>query len=161
MIFDFQIEQIIALLLISMLIIIFITDITYMLIPNKILLFFLPLFIIIRFIVPLDPWYIAWVGVIFGYVLIALIIIASKGGMGAGDMKLFGVVGIVLGLSHVLLTFFLAAIFGTIIGGAFMLFKKVERRQPIPFGPHIVAATIVTYFYGIKIIQFYLNMLLQ
>src|SRR5690625_7854949 len=50
MTFGFQVELIMALLLISMLIIIFITDITYMLIPNKILLFFLSFFIIIRFI---------------------------------------------------------------------------------------------------------------
>src|SRR5690625_6684762 len=114
MTFGFQVELIMALLLISMLIIIFITDITYMLIPNKILLFFLPLFIIIRFIVPLDSWYNSLVGAIVGYGLIALIFIVSMGGMGAGDLKLFGVVGIVIVLSHDILTFFLAAFFGTV-----------------------------------------------
>lgn len=157
--FGFQIELIVALFLISMLIIFVVTDITYMLIPNKILLFFLPIFIVLRLLVPLDPWYDSIIGAVAGYVLIAIIIIVSRGGMGAGDMKLFGVLGIVLGLSNVLLTFFLAAILGTLIGGAYMLFTKVDRKQPIPFGPHIAVASIVTYFYGKNIIQFYLTLL--
>lgn len=155
--FGFTSELIMALLLMSMLMILFVTDLQYMLIPNKILLFFLPLFIIMRFINPLIPWHQSITGAIGGFGLVAIIILVSKGGMGAGDMKLFGVLGIVLGLYSVLLTFFLAAFFGAVIGGILMLFKIIGRRQPIPFGPYIVMATIVTYFYGKPIIDIYFS----
>src|SRR5690625_4000908 len=97
-----------TLIFISFLMIVVVTDITYMVIPNKLLLFFLPIFITIRILYPLDPFYDAVLGAIIGFLLIALIIIISGGGMGAGDMKLFAVIGFVLGVQHFLLCFFLA-----------------------------------------------------
>lgn len=154
-----QLELITALLFISMLIIIFVSDITYMLIPNKILLFFLPFFAVMRIISPLDPWYNTLIGAVVGFGLIAVIILASNGGMGAGDMKFFGVLGIVLGLGNVLLTFFIAALLGAVIGGILMALKKVNKKQPIPFGPYIVIGAIVSYFHGTQIIQLYLSFL--
>src|SRR5699024_9764389 len=155
----FTLELITAFIFISMLMIIFVADLHYMLIPNKILLFFLPFLVIMRMLVPLDPWYNSIVGAVVGFGLLALIIIASNGGMGAGDMKLFGVLGIVLGLGSTLLTFFLASLIGAIIGIILKMRKKIGKRQPIPFGPYIVVAAIIAYFYGEKIIAFYLSFL--
>jgi len=130
-----------------------------MLIPNKILLFFLPFFIIMRMIEPLEPWWSAIVGGAVAFLLIALIILVSKGGMGAGDMKLFGLLGIILGIGKVLLTFFLASLLGAVIGMFLLLFKIIQRRQPIPFGPYIIVATIISYFYGDLFISWYLSLL--
>lgn len=155
----FQLELIVALIFMSLLMIVFVSDISYMLIPNKVLLFFLPFIIVARIFIPLEPWYDAIIGAVVGYVLLAIIIIASKGGMGAGDMKLFGVMGFVLGWKNILLTFFFAALFGAVIGGMLMLFKKVKRGEPIPFGPFIVLAAIITYFYGGILIDIYLSLL--
>lgn len=155
----FTIEWLVALSLISLFVIIFVSDLRYMLIPDKVLLFFLPIFILLRILSPLTPWYSSITGSIVGFLLLALIIIISKGGMGAGDMKLFGVIGIVLGLSNTLLTFFLAALFGAVIGGIFMLFNKVEKKQPIPFGPFIMLGGLISYFYGQKLIDMYLSLL--
>src|SRR5699024_4302458 len=131
----------------------------YMLIPNKILLFFLPLFVIMRMISPLDPWYDAIFGAVSGFSFIAFIILFSKGGMGGGDMKLFGVLGIVLGWQNTLLTFFIAVFLGAIIGGVFMLIKKVKKRQAIPFGPYIVVGALISYFYGEQIVTIYVSLL--
>lgn len=155
----FHLELITAIILMSMLMIIFVSDMAYMLIPNKILLFFLPLFVLMRVIVPLEPWYNSLIGGAAAYLLIAIIIIASKGGMGAGDMKLLGVLGIVLGLGKVLLTFFIAALLGAIIGGILMFMKKIDKKQSIPFGPYIVVAAIISYFFGHEIIQKYMSLL--
>ncbi len=157
--FGLHLELIMALLLMSMLIIIFVSDITYMLIPDKLLLFFLPLFIVMRYVEPLDPWWSAIVGALIGFAVIAIVILVSRGGMGAGDMKLFGVLGIVLGMQKVLLAFFLACVIGAFIGMLLLLFKVIERKQPIPFGPYIVVAAIVTYFYGDSLLNWYLNLL--
>lgn len=154
----FDLELIMALALMSMLVILFVTDLSYMLIPNKILLFFLPIFIVLRIANPLDPWWTSITGALVIFLLIALIILVSKGGMGAGDMKLFGVLGLVLGLKNVLLTFFLASLIGTLIGGYQKIRKQIERGQAIPFGPSIVIATVITYFYGSILIDWYLQL---
>src|SRR5690625_201676 len=71
----FELELVTALLLISMLMIIFVSDMTYMLIPNKVLLFFLPLFVIMRIIQPLEPWWSAAVGGVIAFLLVAVIIL--------------------------------------------------------------------------------------
>ncbi|MFB4166718.1 prepilin peptidase [Virgibacillus sp. JSM 102003] len=155
-----NLEIITALLLVSMLMIILVSDITFMLIPNRVLLFFLPLFIIIRIAQPLDPWWSSILGGIIGITLLALIIIVSRGGMGAGDMKLFGILGIILGIDKVLLAFFLSCMIGAIIGMMLLFFKVIDRRQPVPFGPYIVAATLITYFYGERLVNWYFNLFL-
>lgn len=152
-------ELITALLLVSLLMILFVTDITYMLIPNKILLFFLPLFLIMRIIEPLRPWWSSLIGFVVMLFLVALIILISRGGMGAGDMKLFGLLGFVLGFEKVLLAFFLSCAAGALIGLVLILLKIIERRQPVPFGPYIIFASLVSYFYGDTLIQWYLNLL--
>lgn len=153
-------EIITALLLVSMLMIILVSDITYMLIPNRVLLFFLPLFIIIRIVQPLNPWWSSILGAVIGITLLALIIIVSRGGMGAGDMKLFGILGIILGVEKVLLAFFLSCMIGAIIGMLLLIFKVIERKQPVPFGPYIVVATLITYFYGEHLVNWYFNLFL-
>lgn len=151
----FQLELLTALLFISMLMIIFVSDIRYMLIPNKILLFFLPAFIILRIIIPLEPWWSSVAGALAGSGIIFVIILLSRGGMGAGDMKLFFLLGIVLGTKKVLLAFFFACLFGAVIGIILMLLKIIRRKQPVPFGPYIVAAAVISYFYGEQIIHWY------
>ncbi|MFC4022542.1 prepilin peptidase [Oceanobacillus longus] len=156
----FQFELITVLLLVSMLMIILVADINYMLIPNKVLLFFLPFFIMMRFVVPLNPWGSAIVGAIIGFGLIFIIILISRGGMGAGDMKLFGVLGIVLGTEKILVAFFLACVIGSVIGMMLILFNVIERKQPVPFGPYIVLAALITYFYGDSLINWYFNLLI-
>ena len=154
----FQYELITSMLLISFLVIITISDLAYMLIPNKIILFFFPFFIITRIVSPLTPWYDMMIGAIVGYIIIALIIVLSRGGMGAGDMKLFFILGIVLGWKEVLFTLFLASLLGACIGLILRSLQTIERRQPIPFGPYIAMAAIIAYFHGETFISAYLQL---
>ncbi|MCM3650636.1 prepilin peptidase [Metabacillus litoralis] len=150
-------ELLIALTLVSLFMIIFVSDITYMLIPDRILLFFLGLFLIERIIYPLDPWYNSIIGGIVALVLLLSIAVVSKGGMGGGDIKLFGVLGFVLGLKIVLLAFFLSTLVGTIFGMIRILQGKHKKREPIPFGPSIMVGTLIAYYFGDQLIHLYLS----
>ncbi len=154
-----SLELFVALLLISLLMIIFVSDIHYMIIPDRVLLFFLPLFIVLRILVPLDPWWSPIAGALVGFFLLYAIAVISKGGMGGGDIKLFGVLGIVLGLQGTLLTLFFAAFLGSILGLVGMALKKVKRGKPIPFGPFIVVGALISYFWGQEVIGWYLHLL--
>ncbi|MBP2240591.1 leader peptidase (prepilin peptidase)/N-methyltransferase [Cytobacillus eiseniae] len=149
-------ELIIAWTLISLLVIIFVSDFSYMLIPDKVLLVFTGLFLVERIFLPLSPWWDSAAGAAVGFILLLFIAIISKGGMGGGDIKLFAVIGFALGVKLVLLSFFLATLFGALFGLVGMLLGKVKKGKPIPFGPYIAIGTIVAYFFGDVILQWYL-----
>ncbi|WP_182200451.1 prepilin peptidase [Paraliobacillus salinarum] len=153
----FQIELLMALLLVSLCAIVIVSDIKYMLIPNKILLFFSPLILLVRMLSPLDPWWSPIVGSLLGFIMIFLIILISKGGMGAGDMKLFALLGLIVGYQGILLTFFLSTLLGTIGSAILLIRKKVDRKSPIPFGPFICIAACITYFFGQDILNWYMT----
>jgi leader peptidase (prepilin peptidase) / N-methyltransferase len=146
--------------LISLLVIIFVSDITYMLIPNRILLFFAAYFGLGRIVVPMDPWYSPLIGAVGGFLLLLLIAVISHGGMGGGDIKLFAVLGVVFGYQELILVFFFSTLFGTIIGITGLLIGKVKRKQHIPFGPSVALAALITYFYGEQLLQWYFDFLI-
>ena len=152
-------ELVVALTLISMFMIIIVSDIHYMLIPDKILIWFAGIFLLERILWPLSPWWDSILGAVTGFSLLLLIAVVSKGGMGGGDVKLYALLGLVLGFKLVLLSFFLSTLYGAVIGGLALLFKIVKRRQPIPFGPFIAAGTLTAYYWGTEIIDFYLRFL--
>lgn len=150
-------ELLMALLLSSLLMITFTTDVKYMMIPNQILLVFLPLFIVIRFWQPLDPWWSPLAGAVVIFILLTLIILMSKGGMGGGDLKLFVLLGIILGLEKVLLAFLLACLFGALFGVMFMALGKLQKNKPMPFVPYIALGALFAYFYGEQWVRWYIN----
>lgn len=152
-------ELAVALLFISLLVIINVSDLAYMLIPDKVLLFFLPLIIIARMFSPLQPWWDSIAGAAIGFGLLFLIAIISKGGMGGGDIKLFFVIGLVLGTVKTLLTLFLASVIGMVIGIVVLKIRGQGRKTPVPFGPSIAIAAIIVYFYGERLIEWYWNLL--
>lgn len=148
-------ELAVALLFISLLVIINVSDLAYMLIPNKILLFFLPLLVFARMASPLEPWWDSIVGALVGFGVLLFIAVVSKGGMGGGDIKLFLLIGLVLGTLKTLLALFLASIIGLVIGIMVLQLRKQGRKTPIPFGPSIAIAALISYFWGDVFIQLY------
>jgi len=155
-------ELLVAWTLISLLVIIFISDLHYSIIPNKVLLFFGGVLLVLRLIVsPLQPWWDPLLGAFLGFTLLLLISIVSKGGMGGGDIKLFAVIGLVLGWKGLLLAFFISNLCGTIMGLIGMMLGKVKRGKPFPFGPAIALGTLFTYFYGEQMIAWYIALITQ
>jgi len=151
------IELIVALFFISLLVIIVVSDLAYMLIPDKVLVFFLPLLAIGRVLSPLTPWWDSLVGAVVGFGILYIIAVLSNGGMGGGDIKLFFLIGLVLGTIDTLLTLFLAAVIGMIVGITMLSKNKQGRKTPIPFGPSIALAAVIVYFYGDVLINWYLG----
>ena len=128
-----------------------------MLIPDKILLFFAMLFFIVRVIDPLYPWWDSIIGAAAGFFLLLAVAVVSKGGMGGGDIKLFGLLGFFFGTKLVLLTFFLSCLFGAVVGLFLLFFGIVKRGKPMPFGPFIAIGAFTAYFHGTDIIGWYMQ----
>ncbi len=152
-----QWELLTAFVLVSMAAILFVTDMRFMLIPNKILIFFLPLFIILRIITPLNPWWDSIIGAAVAFVLLFLVILLSRGGMGGGDLKLFVVLGVVLGWKGVLLTFFLSAVIGAVVSLVLLSLKVLKRNRLYRLVRIFCWGVLITYFHGDAMISWYIN----
>ncbi|GAM12066.1 prepilin peptidase [Mesobacillus selenatarsenatis] len=150
-------ELFIALTLISLFIIITVSDLAYMIIPDKVLLVFAGIFIVERIFLPLSPWWDSVAGAVAGFLILLFIALISKGGMGGGDIKLFALIGFAVGFKTMILSFFFATFYGAFFGIAAMLLGFVKRKQAIPFGPFIAIGTLTAYFFGEEILGWYLR----
>jgi leader peptidase (prepilin peptidase)/N-methyltransferase len=77
-------------------------------------------------------------GVITGGTFLAMSI-ATRGGMGMGDVKLAFFVGFALGLSFGVFAMLITAIAGGVIAVVLLLTRIRDRRDPIPYAPFISA----------------------
>ena len=96
-------------------------------------------------------------GFFLGGGLFYILAVASKGGMGGGDIKFIAGLGALLGWQKVLLIIFLGAFLGTIYSLPLLLVGKKGRKSLIPFGPFISAATGIVIFNGRELIITYIQ----
>ena len=95
-------------------------------------------------------------------VLIYLIeLIIKKEVMGGGDIKLFGMVGLFLGIKLGLLTILLSVYVGAIYGVATIIYSKIKKKEfnsMIPYGPFISVGALISILYGTNIINWYIGL---
>jgi leader peptidase (prepilin peptidase)/N-methyltransferase len=72
----------------------------------------------------------------------------SRGGMGLGDVKMFGYVGLLVGISGMVLTLVLAACLGVLAGIGLWFSRRMPSDHRVPFGPAIALAAMMVYLYG-------------
>ncbi|MNW58625.1 Type 4 prepilin-like protein leader peptide-processing enzyme [compost metagenome] len=77
--------------------------------------------------------------------------------MGIGDVKLFALLGWLLGWPNVIVAFLVACALGAAVGGSLQLAGLVQKKQHMPFGPFLAFGTLVAFLYGPDIIGFYLT----
>jgi leader peptidase (prepilin peptidase) / N-methyltransferase len=102
---------------------------------------------------------IAGVALFSFYFLLALVYPA---GMGFGDVKLAGVLGIYLGWlgwAEVIVGGFLGFLFGGVVGVGLMVVRRAGRKSQIPFGPFMLAGALTAILWGGALADVYLDTL--
>lgn len=151
-IFGFSFELFFALGIVAMLIILSVSDITYLIIPDEVLIFFSGYFIILttiqRGVVT------AIIGILSGLCLFLFMYLImmlgnhffKKESLGGGDIKLMFVIGLVvsplLGVFLIFIASFLALPVSLLI-----LWRK--NQNLVPFGPFLLISFALIYFTGI------------
>ncbi|MGZ5884839.1 MAG: prepilin peptidase [Burkholderiaceae bacterium] len=107
----------------------------------------------------------AVIGAVAGYLVLWSVywlfkLATGKDGMGYGDFKLLAALGAWLGWQMLPVIVLLSSVVGAIVGIALIVFKNLGRDNPIPFGPYLAAAGVITLLYGKAISQAYLGLLL-
>jgi leader peptidase (prepilin peptidase) / N-methyltransferase len=98
---------------------------------------------------------------LFAYGLALLIIALISKGMGMGDVKLAGLIGLVLGSIGLDLVA-VAAGMGILLGGVgaiVALLAGADRKSAIPYGPYLASGAVIAVFVGRQIADAYLNLL--
>ena len=75
--------------------------------------------------------------------------------MGLGDAKLVlgigWVLGLIAGISAIVLAFWIGAIVSLI--WMYVIMKKFKARYEIPFGPYLILGMYLVLFFGIRVIE--------
>lgn len=100
------------------------------------------------------------IGALCGFLLLLLVVIASRGGMALGDVKLAALIGAMVGFPSVLVALFLAVIAGGLVAMVLLMARKRGRKDPIPFGPFLCAGAVAAMLWGRYILVWYLAPLL-
>lgn len=161
-----SIEIIYYLILVSVLVIITFIDIDYYIIPDGIIIFGLVTALVLNFIgigIPLKESFIGFIMCGGGMLILIHIIklIVKKEVMGGGDIKLFAMIGIFLGIKGGLLTIILSVYIGAIYGLGTILYSKLNNKECnsiIPYGPFISIGAIIALLYGNNILNWYFSL---
>ncbi len=131
-------------------------DLDHRIIPNKLMA--LGTVVSIALVLATDPGslveHLIAAGAAGGFLLVAAL--AYPGGMGMGDVKLAGVMGLFLG-SAVAPAMLIAFLTGSLVGAAIIARKgaKEGRKTAIPFGPYLAFGALAGLFAGDAIVHWY------
>jgi len=154
--FDFVLISIIFLILL----IIFFIDLKHYIIPDS-LNFSLILICFIKNFTTQDLLKFSYniqdslLGGAIGYLIIWLIIfiykkVRNKEAMGLGDAKLLSAFGFLLGFKSIFIILFVASVLGLLFVLPSLLLKNRSIGSIIPFGPFIILAAILEYFFNLQ-----------
>jgi len=96
------------------------------------------------------------IGCLTGFVLLLLVVIVSRGGMAMGDVKLAALIGLMVGFPMVLVGLFVAVITGGVAAAVLLIAKRKGKKDPIPFGPFLCIGGMVAMFWGKELLRWYL-----
>lgn len=154
------------LIMMAFLIVIFIFDLKYFIIPDEVI--YPAIFLSIIWLV-----YSFFSGMVSSHEIILtiasslgaslfffLIWFFSKGmAMGFGDVKLALLIGLLLGFPNTIVALFLGFLLGAIIGSIMVLLKRKGFKSEVPFAPFLIAGTLISFFLGNNMINWYLSLL--
>ena len=106
----------------------------------------------------------AVIGAMGGYLVLWSIywlfkLTTGKEGMGYGDFKLLAALGAWFGWEALPLIIILSSFVGALIGISMVLMRRHQRDAPMPFGPYLAGAGLLTLFYGDTLATTYYSLL--
>lgn len=143
----------------SFLLLIFIYDWRWYLIPDR---FTLPAMVAalgFNLWLGFDWWNLALGGLV-GFSFFYLQYAVSRGHwIGGGDLRLGFLMGLMVGWPGVIVALTLSYFSGALVGAILLIFRRKTWQSRLPFGVFLTVATVVTLVWGERIIDWYLNLL--
>ena len=113
------------------------------------------------------PWRFFDAGAVWAAILSAIlaasiflvIFLVSRGKwIGFGDVKFAVLMGLACGFPGILIAMFFANFFGAILGLVLVASGKKKMSSQVPFGPFLVAGTVIAIFFSYHIFNWYISL---
>lgn len=99
-----------------------------------------------------------FLAMLLGGISVYLIAIVTRG-IGIGDAKLVALGGLLVGFPDIFFAFWLATVSGMVfIVWRWALGRKIRRKEPIPFGPHLVVGILFTHLYMDLVLSYFFDL---
>jgi len=86
-----------------------------------------------------------------GLFFYGLYLLTGKKGLGFGDVQIGFLMGFLLGWPRIVVALYLAFLTGAVVGIILMIANLAKLKTRVPFGPFLVLATFVSWFWGEKL----------
>jgi prepilin signal peptidase PulO-like enzyme (type II secretory pathway) len=96
---------------------------------------------------------------IAAFFFIAIVLVSRGRGMGIGDVKLIGALGMLFGWPDVGAIILMSFIIGTVALAPLLLVRRKKMGDRIPFGPFIVIAAAIIFFAGTGLLGAYFGII--
>jgi leader peptidase (prepilin peptidase) / N-methyltransferase len=138
-------------------------DLEQRLVLNRMLVVAAPLIFVANLLLDEGSMTAILLGAAAGFGFFLILALLAPGGMGMGDVKLAGLIGLTTGLSNVGAALFIAIIVGGIAGAVLLIQNYLHHRrwrgQTMAYAPYLVIGVWVVLFDGIRLLHNYLERL--
>lgn len=148
-------ELVLSLLLISLCLLVSLTDLLYMRIPNMVLLLFFPLILLLRAVSHPESFSSYLLGGVAGVLIFLLPALLRPSAVGMGDVKLMGTLGLAMGWQPLLICLFLSSFFAFLSAVVLLLAKKAKKNDSLPFAPWLSAGAVLAHFWSDQLFSAY------
>lgn len=155
-VFGLTSELIISLIFVSFLVIVFVSDIRYMIIPDEVTVFFLIAIVLADILINgISIWKDLLLDITIPFLFLIFIktlgdVLFKKDTLGGGDIKLMLVVGALIGWENAIVAVFLGSIIAFPIS-FFYYFK--DKEHILPFGPYLCIGALIISYIGLSAIE--------
>jgi len=107
------------------------------------------------------PWPSILSGVIagaIGFIFFLIVLLINPRGMGMGDVKLAGLIGLVTGFPFVIVALLIGIILGGLVAVVLLVFKLKGRKDVIAYGTFLAIGPMVTLLWGPQLLHWYLHL---
>jgi leader peptidase (prepilin peptidase)/N-methyltransferase len=133
-------------------------DLRHQLILNVIVYPVAVIALTVGFFIPAFDIYKGVLGGAIGFIILLLPALVMRKGMGWGDVKMAGLIGLMTGYPNVFVALFLGIITGGLVAVILLVSRKKTRKDFIPFGPSLAIGAFIALIYGKEILDWYLSL---
>jgi len=141
---------------VSALLVLFVTDLKYQLLPDVMVLVLLAGTACTNITASAGMLLVLLgTGISAGSAFYALWLVTRKKGMGLGDAKLAAVLGCMLGVPHIFVALYTAFLTGATYGVILMIAGRAGMKSRVAFGPFLITGAVVAHRWGHQILHYW------
>ncbi|MBX3014639.1 MAG: prepilin peptidase [Caldilineaceae bacterium] len=129
-------------------------DLEHRIVPNRMLLVAAPIVLVANLLLGELAFASLLLGAVAGFGFFLVLALLAPGGMGMGDVKLAGLIGLTTGLASVVPALFIGILAGGVASVVILLTNRLrspaERKQTMAYAPYLVVGVWVTLLKGIQ-----------